>query len=106
MADLSSKAAKKRYLDDMKKEMSCHSPLGEYLVHLRSMSAEGGETADFLEADLIETFQTEAGLRVLKLMEKAVLFRGVPNGSSEGALREINAVRNFVMEIRRLVSNG
>lgn len=98
--------AKDKYL----KSIALHdhmvlSPLTMHLTQLRA-SKEGSETADLLEADLIEAFTTESGLRALMLLEKSVLCAGVPNGASESALREMNAVRNFVFDIRRIVAHG
>ncbi|WP_120636029.1 hypothetical protein [Ruegeria sp. EL01] len=95
--------AKTKFLRDMRDE----APVQSYLAtHLNWMREENPDGAEQLHADIIETFTTEQGLRVLKLLEKSVLYAGVPNGSSDGALREMNAVRNFVLEIRRLVSHG
>lgn len=87
---------------DMRREMPVRSMIEVYLAWMRTEDPEG---AAILEADIAETFSTENGLRVLKLLEKSVLLAGVPNGASDGALREVNAVRNFVLEIRRLVAN-
>lgn len=98
-----SQKAKSAFLAEMRQE----APVQSYLsAHLNWMRGENPEGAEQLHADIIETFTTEKGLRVLKLMEKSVLYAGAPNGSSDGALREMNAVRNFVLEIRRLVSHG
>lgn len=97
-------------LSDVKRkiggEQHAHSHLGAYLNWMRSDGDEGAAKAESLTADLIETFGTDEGLRTLILFEKAVLMAAVPNGAPDGALREINAVRNFVLEIRRLVANG
>lgn len=98
--------AKTRFLAEMQTEMPTLSPLGVYLNHLSSIGEQGAAAREQLEADLIETFTSETGLRALKLFEKSVLLSAQPNGSSDGALRETNAVRNFVLEIRRLVSHG
>lgn len=98
--------ARNRFIAEMQREMPTLSPLGEYLTWMRQQGQEGADAAEILEADLIETFKTDFGLRVLKLFEKSVIDRGLPNGADERALREMNAVRNFVMEIRRIVSNG
>ena len=94
---------KRKALEDLKKDMPSGGFLGEYLNWMRTENPRGSET---LEADLIETFTSEEGLRVLKLFEKAILYCPIPDGSEDRALREINAVRNFVLEIRRIVSNG
>lgn len=96
----------KKFIKDMQQEAPAHSQLGQYLAWLRAQGTEGAEAAEILEADLQETFRTDAGLRVLKLFEKSVLLQPVPNGSSDGALRESNAVRNFIHELRRIVSHG
>lgn len=95
--------AKAKFIEEMRREMPVQSYLGQYLVWLNSENPEG---AELLKEDLRKTFHTEEGLRVLKMLEKSVLHVGVPNGASDGALREMNAVRNFVLEIRRLVANG
>lgn len=97
------KQAKANFRKDMRAEMPVQSMLSGYLAWMR---AENAESADQLEADIVETFTSETGLRVLKLMEKSVLLGSVPNGASDSALREMNAVRNFVLEIRRLVTHG
>ena len=94
---------KDKFLADMRREAPVHSILGIYLNWMRS---EDPAMTDSLEADMIEVFSGDAGLRVLKLLEKSVLFAGIPNGAHDSALREANAVRNFVLEIRRIVSNG
>lgn len=90
-------------LVDMRREAPVLSMLDVYLNWLRS---EDPAYADALEADMIDIFTSEEGLRVLKLLEKSVLFAGIQNGSPDGALREANAVRNFVLNIRRIVGNG
>jgi hypothetical protein len=95
------------YLKSVQKDpVAPLSQIGRYLNEVRSMGQEGAEAAALIEADLIETFTSETGLRVLIMLEKAVLHVALPPGSSEGALREINAQRNLVLEIRRLVANG
>jgi len=98
-----SNKAKDKFLGDMRQEMPIQSHLSDYLNWMRG---EDANSAEQLHADIIATFTTQEGLRVLKLMEKSVLNSGAPNGSSDSALREANAVRNFVLEIRRLVSHG
>lgn len=95
----------KRVQRQMRNERPALSPLGDYLNWMRNQGKEGAESAEVLSADIIETFTTDEGLRVLKLFEKAVLQVGQPNGSSDSALRELNAVRNFVLEIRRIVAH-
>ena len=77
--------------------------IGRYLAWMRGENPRGAES---LEADLIDIFSSEKGLRVLKLLEKSVLNAPMPDGSSDCALREFNAVRNHVLEIRRIVANG
>lgn len=94
---------KDKLVGDMREEMPVHGFLGGYLAWMRAENPRG---SDSLEADLIETFSSEEGLRVLKLFEKSVLYRPTPDGSDDRALREANAVRNFVFEIRRIVSHG
>lgn len=84
-------------------EMPVQSMLGTYLRWMRSENPQGAAS---LEADLAEVFSTDAGVRVMIMLEKSTLLAGVSNGASDSALREANAVRNFVLEIRRLVSNG
>ena len=98
--------AQARYLEDMRSPVSVLSPLCLYLNALRGDGPEGAKVADMLEADLIETFTTESGLRTLRLFEKSILLSSQPNGSADSALRETNAVRNFILELRRLVSNA
>lgn len=79
-----------------------NSVVGGYLA---AMDARNPEGADALRADIAEAFSTDAGVRVLILLEHAVLKSAIPNGSSDSALREANAVRNFVLEIRRIIAN-
>lgn len=95
--------AKAQYLKGMAQELGGHSFLGKYLNWMKSENPEGAE--DLVDA-LHATFTTDEGLKALMLMEKSVLYVGVPDGSPDGALRELNAVRNFVLEIRRYVSHG
>ncbi len=95
--------ARAAMMAELRREAPVLSALGVYLNWVR---AEDPKSADSLEADLIETFSGEAGLRVLKLLEKSTLLLGIPNGASDSALREANAVRNFVLEIRRIVANA
>jgi hypothetical protein len=83
--------------------MPVRTALSAYLDWMRQ---EHPDEAEGLEADIAEAFTTETGLRVLKLLEKSVLKVAQPNGASDGALREMNAVRNFVLDIERIVSNA
>lgn len=77
--------------------------LQEYLAWMRSENPAG---ADRLEDDLRTVFTTDEGLRVLKLFEKSTVKRPLSNGAPDSALREINAVRNFILEIERIVAHG
>lgn len=95
--------ARKAMLADMKAEMPQTTYLMQYLAW---MHAENPKGADSLEADLIDIFSDDKGLRVLKLFEKAVLLRPMPSSADDRALREWSAVRNFVLEIRRIIANG
>lgn len=102
---MSNMIAKKRAR--MREERSATGQIASYLAW---MSAEGGdkgpEIVQQLEADLMETFSTEAGIRTLIMLEKAILLSSVANGVDDRALREANAVRNFVLELRRYVAHG
>lgn len=69
------------------------------------LAGRSPEERDSLMADIAETFTSETGLRVLKLMEKAILIAALPASASESALREHNATKRFVLEIRRIVAN-
>lgn len=95
-------AAKDKFLADMRREKSAPGFIGSYLAFVRETDPKA---ADFLETDLALTFTSENGLRVLKMLEKSVLTMTVPNGSSDCALRELNATRNLVAEIRRIVAH-
>lgn len=97
------KSIRKKVLEDMRKERPVRSGLSDYLHWMREENPEGAEA---LEDDLRTVFRTEEGLRVLKLLEKSTLYQGIPNGSPDSALRESNAVRNFILEIRRYVAHG
>ena len=70
------------------------------------LDAEEPGARDLLLKDMRATFTSDEGVRVLMLLEKSVLLAAIPNGSGEGALREHNAVRNFVLNLRRLVAHG
>lgn len=87
----------------MKREQPAHGPVSGYLNWLRS---EDPASAEGLEADIAICFGTDEGLRVLKMLEKAVLHAAQPLGAPDGALRELNAQRNLVLEIRRYVAHG
>lgn len=100
---LSPRAALAAKKADMSREVSRPGFIGRYLSDFRAKNAEG---ADSLEADIAELFSSEMGLRVLILLEKSTLFVGAPDGAPDSALREHNAVRNLVLEIRRYVAHG
>lgn len=95
--------ARQRLKHGLQRQMPVTSPLSAYLNWMRQ---EHAEEAEGLEVDIAEAFTSETGLRVLKLLEKSVLKASQPNGSSDSALREFNAVRNFVLDIERIVSNA
>lgn len=95
-----------RKIAQMRGERSSPGFIGKYLAWMRSEAEDGPVAADSLEDDISRTFSTDEGLRVLILLEKAALLSSVPDGSDDRALREANAVRNFVLEIRRLVTHG
>lgn len=97
------KEANEAFLHDMRRDAFGASYLTSYLAELSQKDQRG---ADDLLACVVTLFRTDDGLMVLKLMEKAVLHAAVPMGAGDSALREFNAVRNFVLEIRRLVANG
>lgn len=103
MARKPSSRAKAQYLQGMTQERGAHSFLGKYLAWMGSENPEG---ADELRDVLHSVFTTDDGLKALIFMERSVLYVGVPDGAPDGALRELNAVRNFVLEIRRIVSHG
>jgi hypothetical protein len=92
-----------KLFSDMRRDRSSPGYLGAYLAYMRSENPEGAEA---IEADVMSIFSSDEGLRVLKLLEKSTLFSSLKNGSDDRALREMNAVRNFVLEIRRIVSHG
>lgn len=98
--------ARERFLKDMTTDAPAISPLGMHLNYMRSLGDDGAQGAETLVADMLEVFTSDAGLRVLKLMEKSILLTGQPNGSSDSALREMNAMRNLVLDIRRIVAHG
>lgn len=87
----------------MRLDRSSSSFVGKYLAWMRN---EDPGAAEGLMADVVKTFTTEEGLRVLILLEKSTLQMSVPDGADDRALREANAVRNFVLEIRRIVAHG
>lgn len=99
--------SKPKYVDQMRRDPRAPgSAIDAYLNDLRSMGQDGAESAEQFVADLIETFSTESGLNTLILLEKSVLYAALPAGSPDGALRELNAQRNLVLAIRRIVANG
>tara|TARA_R110000796_G_scaffold15155_3_gene48693 strand:+ start:329 stop:637 length:309 start_codon:yes stop_codon:yes gene_type:complete len=87
-------------------ERSSIGSIGRYLAWMRNEGDDGPGAAESLENDIAKVFSTDEGLRVLILMEKAILLSSVPDGADDRALRETNAVRNFVLEIRRYVTHG
>ena len=87
----------------MRAESPAQGPITKYLAWMRSENPQG---ADGLEADIIQTFSTPEGLRVLKLLEKSILKTAEPLGSPVSALLEANAMRILTLEIRRIVSHG
>lgn len=102
---MNKREAKDRYLAGMRNDRIVLSPLSEYLTHVETVPG-AEKTADQLRAIIADTFTSEIGIKALMLFEKAALNAVVPNGGSESALRETNAVRNFVADIRRIVSNA
>ncbi len=94
---------KQKLMKRMQREKSSPSELTRYLAFIRQ---EYPEEAEQLEADLIQLFTSELGVKVLILLTKATVEMSVPNGADDRALREINAVRNFVLDIRRIVAHG
>lgn len=95
--------AKDKLIQKMQREKNPRSELTRYLSYRHS---EWPEEADALMTDLVELFSSEKGLRVLLLLTKATVEMSVANGADERALRENNAVRNFVLDIRRIVAHG
>lgn len=96
-------AARRAHMARMKEAPLGNSMLGYYLAEMMTKNPDG---ANAIMADIAETFSTDEGLRVLILFENSVLKCALPNGSSDSALREANALRNFVLEIMRIVSNA
>lgn len=96
------KDAAARFLRDMRKDGEPRSvpSLVSYLAYFEENEREQ------LIADFQETFTTETGLRCLMAMEKAILMVSFNAHISDGALREWKGARDFVLELRRLVSNG
>ena len=94
-------AARKR--DAMQDEFGPSSYVGRYLQALRKVNPAG---ADSLEADIVDVFSTEKGMRVMTMLEKAVLLVGTPEGISDCALREWHGARNLILEMRRLLAHG
>lgn len=89
--------------DSVRKERPAYGYITDYLVWMRSENAEGAEALEDMMADLLSS---ENGIRFLILLEKSVLHHTVPLDASDGALRELNAVRHLVTEIRRYATNG
>lgn len=85
------------------REYSPPGRLNEYLAQLRLDNPEGAES---LMDDLKKTFSTEEGLRVLLLFEKSIFFRANPVECSDRALQHDNSLRNFHLELRRLITHG
>lgn len=98
---------RQRKIDQMKLEaVAPPSEITAYLNHLRGEGPDGVEMAEELTAIMVDLFQTENGIKFLIMLEKAVLLSGISNGMSDSALRERNAVRNFVLNLRSIVANG
>lgn len=98
-------AEKKRA--QMRNERSAPGRIASYLGWMNKEGGkEGPAASESLAADIAATFSTPEGLRTLIMLEKATLLSSVPDGADDRALRESNAVRNFVLEIRRYVAHG
>lgn len=98
--------SKKRLLNNLRDTPTVFSPLSDHLNFLKSTGDDGAESAEILKNDIVETFTSENGLRVLKLLEKSVLLTSLPTNCSDSALREMNGARNLVNDIRRIVAYG
>lgn len=85
------------------KDVSSPGAITDYLIRLGQENPRGEEG---LRRDLVETFSTESGARVLILLTKSLVDRAQPLDASDRALLADNALRNLAMEIRRLVANG
>lgn len=91
----------------MRDEQSVPGFISRYLAFVSANGGkEGPEMSEGLARDVAETFSTAEGLRVLIMLEKSTLLCSVPDGADDRALREANAVRNFVLELRRYVAHG
>ncbi len=77
--------------------------LTSFLAHL---SENSPEIAERYYADIHQCFASDAGVRVMELLEKAVLINPAPPGSSDRALREQNGQRLLIAEIRRIVKHS
>ena len=97
---------RQRKLAQMRGERSSAGYISRYLAWMQNEGEDGPAAAESLMGDIADTFKSDEGLRVLILLEKATLLSSVPDGSDDCALREANAVRNFVLELRRYVTHG
>lgn len=93
-------------LSRMRDEIPGDGPITDYLRVLRAQGDESASSAEELTKIIVRLFQSSDGIKFLILLEKAVLLSGPPNGCSDSALREANAVRNFVTDLRRIVAHG
>ena len=82
------------------------SPLTAHLNYIGSTGDDGADLAEDMRDTVRRLFATDDVLKVLMLLERSVLVSSVPNGAPESALREMNATRNFVLDLRRIASNG
>ena len=93
-----------RYLKGMTESLPKGSgALSGYIAELSNISPDLSDQALEITHNALTS---DNGLKLLKLLENSILLSSPPNGVSDSALREMNAVRNFVLELRRLATNG
>lgn len=80
-----------------------HSPLSAHLAHLQAKNPKG---AAQIRAIIIDLFTSDNGLKFMNLLDIAVLQISLEPGVSDSALRELNAQRNFVNDLRRIIAYG
>lgn len=79
------------------------SPISAYLAQLRVENPDG---ADKIVAGMIDIFTSENGRKFMNLLDISILQISLNPEVSDRALREHNAHRNLVNDLRRIISNG
>lgn len=82
------------------------APTSPISLFLAKMAEDQPKEAELLRQDIQQIFGTEQGARVLILLKNAVLMASLPAEASDRALREHNAQKTLINDLRRIVANA